>query len=182
MLEYKVSNDGALDVRARRALEVADTDDPHATKPFAGLSRNQLSLIVYDDSGAYTLNERESARLGVQQIDGAWTYKVITEGRLEKTMTGGSPTFYRECLAHYRALPKIERAMHPVDYEATTLRRIEEDIEAQRTGKKDQTMLSLVELLARMSRKLPGHVAGGENPSLADIDKSYEAKEIKTNN
>lgn len=200
-LEYKVVNDGALEERARRALEVPDTEDPErleravqatrfvattyqadprVTNPFVGLPRNQLSLIVYDDSGAYTLNERGSAWKGIKQIDMPWNHKVMAEGQLEKTQTGGKPNFYRECVAHYRALPTIEQAMHPADYEARTLRFMEEDLEAQRAGKKDETMLTLVELLARMNTQLPNYVAGGANPALAD--KAPEAEEIKTNN
>lgn len=201
-IELKLINGCVPEIQAKRALEVPDTDDPErleralqATRfvannyqadssvphPFAGLSRNQLSLILYDDSGAYTANERDAAWKSVKQIDGAWTYKVMTEGQLEKSQTGGKPDFYRECLAHYRALPKIEQAMHPIDYEATTLRWIEEDIEAQRTGKKDRSIeFSLVELLARMSRNPRVQVAGGEAPSTTA--KTDKAEEIKTNN
>jgi hypothetical protein len=204
-IELKLMNGCVPEIQARRALELPDTEDPErleralqaarfvannyeadsrVTNPFAGLSREQLTLIVYDNSGAYTVNERDAAWKSVKQIEIPWRKKVVTEGELERNQTGGAPNFLRECLAHYRALPKIEQAMHPADYEATTLRWIEEDLEAQRTGKKDLSMLTLVELLARMNSKLPGQaVAGGESPS--STAKASEAKapdEITTNN
>ena len=40
--------------------------ESHAKNPFAGLSSDDLSKIIYDDSGAYTINER-SAALSEQQ-------------------------------------------------------------------------------------------------------------------
>lgn len=183
---YKVSNGCAPEVKARRALEVPDTDDPErleraiqATRfvannyqadsrvnnPFPGLSREELTLIVYDESGGYTLNERDSARAGIRQIEWPWRQRVLADAQLERSQTGGAPNFYRACVAHYRALPKIEQAMHHPNYEANNLRFIEEDLEAQRSGKKEQSMLTLIEVLARMNRTLPIHVAGGEKPS-----------------
>ncbi|MCS3469528.1 hypothetical protein M2401_003266 [Pseudomonas sp. JUb42] len=196
---YKVSNGCAPEIKARRAQEVPDTDDPErleralqATRfvannyqadsrvinPFAGLSREQLTLIVYDENGGYTLNERDAAKVSIKQLERPWRERVLADAQLERSQTGGAPNFYRACVAHYRALPKIEQAMHHPDYEANNLRFIEEDLEAQRSGKKDQPMLTLIEVLARINRKLPVPVAGGENPSpAARID---NAEEIKT--
>jgi len=45
-------------IRAKQATGFLNGSD---SNPFKGLSRDQLNLIAYDDSGAFTLNERRAA-------------------------------------------------------------------------------------------------------------------------
>ncbi|WP_296179272.1 hypothetical protein [Pseudomonas sp. UBA1879] len=92
-----------------RAMEVPNTTDPElldraraatafvtqtlaghedARSPFDKLSREQLNLIAYDDSGAFTLNERRAAWQGVQKMDDAWRKVAIAEGMIEQTRYG----------------------------------------------------------------------------------------------
>jgi hypothetical protein len=47
--------------RARQATEFAKSNGKSGKNPFAGLSREQLSLIMYDKGDAFTLNERHAA-------------------------------------------------------------------------------------------------------------------------
>lgn len=154
--------------------------DPSVANPFAGLSREQLTLIVYDDSGSYTLNEREAASINVGKMEEQWGRKLLADGWAESSQTGGCPDFYRECLAHYRALPVIEQARHPVDYESRLLDSIEKEAQKQGQPKEYEPFLTLAEFLARMNKKLPGQVAGSETPSPSD--KPANTDELKTNN
>lgn len=72
----KISGDGYFANKKANDAEVPDTQDPvllarasNATQfvngsgknPFAGMSSDQLSLIIYDDSGSFTTNERRAA-------------------------------------------------------------------------------------------------------------------------
>lgn len=197
-IHHKLLDSRTPTVQALRAREVPDSDDPQrleraleatrfvannyqtdsrVTNPFAGISRDELTLIVYDDRGAYTLNERDAALNISLKVESAWREKAVKAGWIEGNETGGTPNFTTECLEHYRALPAIEQALYPADYEVNLLRFIQEDLEKQ--GKLDEPppMLSLVEFLARINRKLPVPVAGGENPSpVARIDNAEEIK------
>ena len=129
-----------------RAMEVPNTIDPElldraraatafvtqtlaghedARSPFDKLSREQLNLIVYDDSGAFTLNERRAAWQGVQKMDDAWRKVAIAEGMIEQTRTGKASKFYQEALSYFKSLPAIERAVdYPKDAEAILEARI----------------------------------------------------------
>lgn len=64
--------------RAKYDAEVPDTDDPEllerakqatsfvsgrGSNPFSSLSQDQLALVIYDDSGTFTANERRAAWL-----------------------------------------------------------------------------------------------------------------------
>ncbi len=71
----KISGDGYFANKKANDAEVPDTQDPallaradNATqfvngtgkKPFAGMSSDQLSLIIYDETGSFTTNERRA--------------------------------------------------------------------------------------------------------------------------
>jgi hypothetical protein len=129
-----------------RAMEVPDTTDPelldraraatafvtqtlaghqNAKSPFDTLSREQLNLIAYDDSGAFTLNERRAAWHGIQKMDDAWRKVAIPEGMLEQTRTGKASKFYQEALSYFKSLPTIEKAVdYPKDADAILEARI----------------------------------------------------------
>lgn len=86
--------------------------------PFAGLSNEQLVLITYDDSGAYTINERQAAFCETSERDNAWRTSLIARGDIEYSQSGGRKEFFKEILDHYQALPAIERARYPLNYAA----------------------------------------------------------------
>lgn len=130
-MEVPDTRDPELLDRARRASEfVTLTLAGHgdAKSPFEKLSREQLNVIVYDDSGAFTLNERRAAYHGVQKMDEAWRKTAIPAGILEQARTGKATKFYNEALSYYTSLPTIERAVnYPKDTEALLEARIKSD-------------------------------------------------------
>ncbi|WP_447652044.1 hypothetical protein [Pseudomonas abietaniphila] len=100
----------------------------NAKSPFEKLSREQLNHIAYDDSGAFTLNERRAAYQGVQKMDDAWRRVAIPEGIIEQTRTGKASKFYSEALSYFKSLPAIEKAVdYPADAEAVLKARIKAD-------------------------------------------------------
>lgn len=137
--------------RHTRAMEVPDTTDPelldraraatafvtqtlaghqNAKSPFDTLSREQLNLIAYNDSGSFTLNERRAAWQGVQKMDEAWRKVAIPQGEIEQIRTGKATKFYNEALNYFKSLPAIEKA---VDYPKDAQAILESRIKGERT-------------------------------------------------
>lgn len=116
------TSDPVLLARAKSATDfvnLASKWDQAAKNPFAGLSRDQLELIIYDDSGSYTVNERRAASYGASAIEQAWREKVCNMMMDEYNRTGvaETPKVLSEILSHYRTLPRIEQAQYPESYE-----------------------------------------------------------------
>ncbi|MBA0204885.1 hypothetical protein [Pectobacterium aroidearum] len=124
------------DYDANRAInnaEVPDSSDPErlgraadATKfvngsgknPFAGLSRDQLALITYDDSGLYTTNERRAAWEESYDQEYAWRQEVVAKAMAEYNSSGKLTGFFSEVRDHYKTLPAIEQSQYPENDEA----------------------------------------------------------------
>ena len=119
--------------RAINNAEVPDSSDParltraaQATKfvsgngsnPFAGLSRDSLALISYDDSGLYTTNERRAAWEEAFDQESAWRKEFAAKAMAEYNSSGKLTDAFRSALDHFKTLPAIEQAQYPGDYEA----------------------------------------------------------------
>ena len=126
-----------------------DTDDPErlaradqanrfisgsASNPFTGLPRNQLSLIAYDDSGTFTLNERRAAWAQAKIEEQAWRQHVAAQARNEYSHTGKLTTFFSQVRDHHDGLPAIERAQYPEDYAGKLQELIALDFDWTRPG------------------------------------------------
>jgi hypothetical protein len=129
----KISGDGYFANKKANDAEVPDTQDPgllaradNATQfvngngknPFAGMSSDQLSLIIYDDSGGFTTNERRAAWSESSDQEYAWRQKVVASSIAEYNETGKLTKFFTAALEHYKELPVIEQAQYPDSYEA----------------------------------------------------------------
>jgi hypothetical protein len=130
-MELPKTRDPELLDRARSASEFVTltlAGHANAKNPFEKLSREQLNVIAYDDSGVFTLNERRAAYQGVQKMDDAWRKTAIPGGILEQARTGKATKFYNEALSYYKSLPAIEKAVnYPKDAEALLKARIKSD-------------------------------------------------------
>ncbi|MGV8916942.1 MAG: hypothetical protein ACOH2R_03915 [Pseudomonas sp.] len=148
--EVPDTDDPALLKRARQATEFLTqkfSGDFSGKNPFSGLSREQLSTIVYDEAGPYTVNERRAAWGGVQDLEQQWRGKLMADGWAESATTGKKPKFYAEVLAHYKSLPLIEQAQYPGDYEARIQSYIDGAQEPE--GKPEDDFLTLVDIVAK---------------------------------
>ena len=129
----KISGDGYFANKKANDAEVPDTQDPvllaraeNATQfvngngknPFASMSSDQLSLIIYDDSGSFTTNERRAALSESSDREYAWQQKVVANAMAEYNGTGKLTKFFTAALEHYKDLPAIEQAQYPNSYEA----------------------------------------------------------------
>ncbi|WP_425642496.1 hypothetical protein ACPUEK_04665 [Marinomonas gallaica] len=112
--------------KAKHDAEVPDTNDPahlerakQATaftngtgaNPFARLAPDQLTLIVYDESGTFTANERRAALLEQDEQDSAWRISVVNEiMRQWKQNNGDFSEALEGIMEHYNNVPPIEEA------------------------------------------------------------------------
>ena len=148
--EIPSTEDPELLERARCATEYIERvhkRDHSFKSPFSGLSREQLDLIAYDESGPYTVNERCAAYLGVLEMESRWNKSVMRLYALEEAAgSPNQPQFCTEVLAHYRTLPLIEQADYADNYES----RLEAQInEKPVKGKELEEPMTLFAWLAR---------------------------------
>jgi len=112
--------------------EVPDSDNPtllarakSATQytngvgknPFSGMPMDQLTLITYDDSGTFTVNERRAALEESAKQEFAWRQRVVAEAEHEYNSTGKLTKFFQSILDHYKSLPPALQAQYPNNYE-----------------------------------------------------------------
>jgi hypothetical protein len=117
--EVPNTDDPELLARAKQATEFVNGSGGHAfrgTNPFAGLSRDQLALIIYDEGDAFTINERRAAYAEYSQQRQAWKQKVCAMAQAEQNATNTFTNFYKACIAEYNAGSPIEQAGYPINY------------------------------------------------------------------
>ena len=149
--EVPDTNDPVLLARAKQATEFVNRSSNNGKEknPFAGLSREQLANIVYDDSGTYTVNERRAASMESDIQEEAWRVKVCAQAMDEYNRTGKLTNFFSSVLDHFKGLPSIEQAQYPKDYASDLETKISRDFN-YRTNQaegKDEDPKSLIERL-----------------------------------
>ncbi len=163
--------------KARHNAETPDSDDPDrleraksATQfvngsgknPFAGMSRDQLSVIAYDESGDFTVNEKKSAWLESYRQERVWRQQVVAQGSAEYSATGKLTDFYTSVLDHYKGLPAIEQSQYPSDYETRLQNWIDQDFNYKtNTAEGSTDAQSILEkVLNPQSDMFTGHAFG----------------------
>lgn len=108
--------------RAQQATNYTNQDGPN---PFKGMSREQLSLITYDESGTFTVNERRAAWCEAYDQDQVEKRKLVAKMEDEYNRTGKIADSLLDVLKFYKSLPAIDQAIQfPVAYEAQLKARI----------------------------------------------------------
>lgn len=101
---------------AKSAAAATAYIDGRGKNPFAGLSRDQLATIAYDESGTFTVNERRAAYYQAGDDEQAWRQQVVAQAMHEYDTTGKMTDFFKSVLAHFNDLPKLEQAQYPEQY------------------------------------------------------------------
>ncbi|MDN0123229.1 hypothetical protein QVN60_08520 [Yersinia aleksiciae] len=102
-----------------RAKQATAFTNGHENNPFKGMSREQLDLIAYDNSGLFTMNERRAAWQESYDQEESWRVMVVAQSKIEWDQGEFKQTnFFQSVLKHYEELPKIEQAQYPEDYVA----------------------------------------------------------------
>ncbi|WP_039790001.1 hypothetical protein [Herbaspirillum huttiense] len=103
------SEDAQRLVQARQATESLYG---RAANPFTGLSRAELSAIVYDESGAYTTNERYAAANQRTALDQKY-WAPVFQRALE---SGDWKPVITAALVFYASLSALEQTAYPDNY------------------------------------------------------------------
>lgn len=137
----QITGMGYYNSRAASDEEVPDTDNEEllaraeqatnfvngkGSNPFKGLSSEQLTLIIYDDSGTFTTNERRAAFSADYDLKEMWNQKVVAQANIEQATTGNSTNFYKACLDYYNNEPLIKQVQYEDDYATNLQKRIDQ--------------------------------------------------------
>ncbi|WP_199153379.1 hypothetical protein [Chromobacterium sp. ASV23] len=114
--------------------------------PFSGLSREQLTAIVNDDSGRFTVNERRAADYAASDLEQAWRRQAVQAARAEYESSGTRRGFFEEVLRHYQNLPVLEQARYPSDYVEQLKNRIRLEPEIVNHNREDAIWLPIRQL------------------------------------
>lgn len=150
--EVPDTDDPELLARAKQATTFANSSNPSNIRqknPFIGLSDEQLSLIVYDDSGTFTKNERYAAYYESYTRKEAWNQKVCAQAVAEYNNTGKNTEFYKTCIENYKGLPLIEQVQYPADYVSKRENWIKTEVDSRPNHTKDKDDKSLFDLLLK---------------------------------
>ncbi|QIZ45516.1 hypothetical protein [Dickeya zeae] len=113
--------------RLVQATQATDFLNGKGTNPFKGMSRDQLALITYDDSGAFTVNERRAAWKESYDQNQEWKRAVVARIMEEYNSKGRvSSSTYQSILDHYQSLPAIEEAQLPDGYASQLMTQIQQ--------------------------------------------------------
>ncbi|ATO35618.1 hypothetical protein DZA65_00129 [Dickeya dianthicola] len=113
--------------RLAQATQATDFLNGKGTNPFKGMSRDQLALITYDDSGAFTVNERRAAWEEAYDQHASWSREVSARIMEEYNSKGRvSASTYQSILDHYQSLPAIEEAQLPDGYASQLMTMIQQ--------------------------------------------------------
>ncbi len=153
--EVPKTNDPALLARAKQATEFVNrsSNSGNEKNPFASLSNDQLTSIIYDDSGTYTVNERRAAWSEAYDRDEAWREKVCAQAMDEYNRTGKMTNFFKSVLDYYNELPAIEQAQYPKNYASDLQSKIDLDFNyrTHQAEGKGKDPMSLIEMLFEQS-------------------------------
>ena len=101
-----------------RAKQATDSINGKAANPFAGMPRDQLVLIAYDEGGSFTVNERKAALNEAQNQEVQWRQQTFSKAMSE--YKGGEGTNVKEVgkqlFDHLKSLSPIEQAQYPKSY------------------------------------------------------------------
>jgi len=178
--EVPDTDDQDLLKRARDATDYVTRFHLHGRSlknPFAELSREQLNLIVHDEHGPYTINERHAAYYEIVGLESKWNKTLWGPADIESAMNDGrTPGFYTEVLNHYKTLPLIEQADYPEEYETRLLARIKEESDPSAEKSKDFKLLTLFEVLAKLKTFGNQEAAGdvGANAGAASVKETSD--------
>lgn len=124
--EIPKSDDPDRLARAKQATSYIYKQGPN---PFANLSRDQLTAIIYDDSGAYTTNERVAAGGEQQSQDTKYWQPIFAKAEA----TGDYRESFEAGIAFFDRLSPIEQSYRPADYKLKMFSLLEQE-EAKHGG------------------------------------------------
>lgn len=174
--------------RAKRATEYVINRvkyGPSSQSPFEGLTRNQLSLIKFDDSGVFTADERRAASYQYTDLDNEIRIKMMNASVVEKAETGKEVQWHKDILQYYRTLPPIIQCTYPANYEEMKLKDIEREVNSDpaRIRLRIPKLFETLEAAGFFEVHDPGKVKGRDDePDQSAPQGGFQASTVTTNN
>jgi hypothetical protein len=138
--------------RLARAKQATDALYHQAPSPFAGYSRKELTTVIYDDSGAYTANERSVALRDQQTMDSQFWGPLFQKSEA----SGDYRDVFETALAFYDQLSPLEKAAYPADYKAqisAQLKWANDKAGGEIDDKKRTSLLDMVQALDKKNKQ-----------------------------
>lgn len=143
----------------KRAQQATQFVNDRGNNPFKGFAPDHLTLIIYDESGTFTTNERRAALSEQSDQDYAWRSKAVAEQTWQwRQRNGDTSEALKGIMNHYDNLPPIEEAQIPGSWRHDMVRNI---AHAKAEGRKPETepeadMESFFEMLFKTSESESG--------------------------
>ena len=129
--EVPDSDDPQRLARAKQATEFCLRRSDIQKNPFLNLPREELTKIIYDDSGTYTVNERSAAHSEQCRQDYNYWNPIIEDAFMSRDYR----KHYRAAIEFHDKLSPIEQSFAPSGYRANLVGWLED--EEQKFGKLD---------------------------------------------
>lgn len=100
-------------IRAQQATDFVNGKD---SNPFHATPRDQLTLIAFDTSRTFTVNERSSAWQEMQRLDSHFQRQLTTDALGEYESSGKITQAASKALEHFDGLTSIEKSLYPADF------------------------------------------------------------------
>jgi hypothetical protein len=107
------------------AIALHQSNPGNAPNPFAGMARNDLSAVVYDETGTYTIAERYAASAELRMQDEAYFSKLATK----ITNGGDNRVFFKSILEYFDELLPVEKSAYPDGYRGSIDRLYQEQLD-----------------------------------------------------
>ncbi|TBU73997.1 hypothetical protein [Phytopseudomonas daroniae] len=152
------------------------------SNPFKGLSRDQLALVVYDESGAFTINERRAALDEARVQEDVWAQKTLAQSQGAMEQPGRLASILNQTLDHFNSLPAIEQSRYPSDYVNTLQREIDLGVsDAIRQSHRGETSLyDLATSSLTAGKYTSSQASDASGQSIAEITSASVSVEQKT--
>jgi len=95
--------------------------------PFADLSSDQLATIAYDESGTFTINERQAAWHESYRREENFRIQTVAKMGQEYKTTGKLTNYFQDILDNYEQLPLMEQVQYPKNYVTELKEKIKRD-------------------------------------------------------
>lgn len=102
--------------RLLRAQQATDFVNGKNSNPFHAMPRDQLTLIAFDTSRIFTVNERKCAWQEVQRLDNHFQRQLTSEALVEYESSGKLTQAASNALKHFEGLTSIEKSLYPSDF------------------------------------------------------------------
>jgi hypothetical protein len=175
--EVPDSDDPQRLARAKQATEFCLRRSDIQKNPFLNFPREELTKIIYDDSGTYTVNERSAAHSEQCRQDYNYWNPIIEDAFMSRDYR----KHYRAAIEFYDKLSPIEKSFAPVGYRENVVNWLKK--EEERLGKLDDinTAQPLVDA-TKKDKNISSQLFAGEKSLYSWMNTLVQAEQAMAKN